>query len=430
MPVAKLTQNGIQKAIKAIENNGLSIVLWDSELTGLGLRLSPKGKASWLVKARLGAGGRDAKQILHVFGHFDKLPDIDKARQLARSILVDIGNGIDPNKTRKSKRIADIDAYRNGRLKDVFDTWYDKHAKPSNDPPVGSYWYEVRRRFNVEVLPKLGEATPVQTITKQDIIQLIDNKEKVTKSGARQVFNAMNPFFLWCVSRELIPASPMAGLSPPERYEDRDRVLTEDEIKLFWKATDKLSYPWGPYYKLLLLTLQRRSEVAHLDRLELNFDGMYRNTWIIPSDRTKNNEEHLVHLPTQVIDIIDKIPKHDKSTLVFTTTGKTGISGFSKAKRDLDAEITKLNDGKPIAPWRLHDLRRTGATAMGMLKVPPHITELILNHVSGSNGGLVGIYQRFKYIDERQLALEKWNEYICKIINTSIEENNVIPFKL
>lgn len=427
MATVKLTPKLLEATRKHNQINVLTTTLWDGELTGFGIRISHKGKGSWLVYARLAEGGSKAKQILHVFGHLDKLPDIDKARSLARSLLVDIEKGIDPNKERKTKRDSDIDAYVNGKLKDIFNAWYEKHRASDYETP-GTYWYEVGRRFNKEVLPKLGESTPVSTINKQQILKLIDDKEKITKSGARQVYNAINPFFNWCVSRELIPTSPMLGLSPPENPEARDRVLTEDELRLFWKAATVMPYPWGPYYRLLLLTLQRREEVADLGKAEIA-----GNEWIIPKHRTKNNKEHLVHLSPLALEILETIPEQD-SSFVFTTTLTTGISGFSKAKAKLDEEMTKLlnkdNRGEPLElkPWRLHDLRRTAATYLGKLKVPPHVTERILNHVSGTQSGVQGIYQRFEYAEERKQAIYKWSNYVNSI-NKHIENNqNVLPF--
>jgi integrase len=123
--------------------------------------------------------------------------------------------------------------------------------------------------------------------------------------------------------------------------------------------------------------------------------------WIIPKERTKNSKSHLVHLSPQAIKILQAIPRRN-SPFVFTTTGATPIGGFSKAKERLD-KITPS-----IAPWRVHDLRRTAASGMAAIGVQPFIVERILNHVSGVTGGLVGVYQRHEYYQERKNALADW----------------------
>jgi integrase len=143
---------------------------------------------------------------------------------------------------------------------------------------------------------------------------------------------------------------------------------------------------------------------------ELDIPG---GTWSIPSARTKNGKEHIVHLSPQATAELSALEKQN-SEFVFTGTGKTPISGFSKAKRELDNAL-------PIEAWRVHDLRRTAASGMARLGSEPHVIERVLNHVSGATGGLVGVYQRYEYLEERKAALEKWGEYIAQL---AIHPNN------
>ncbi|WP_052699129.1 site-specific integrase [Hyphomicrobium sp. 99] len=426
--MAKLTRQAIEKAYRS----RVVATLWDADLRGFAFRISPKGKASWLVKRRLGEGGRNAKQILFVFGEYPVM-DLDAARTEALKLIASIAEGVNPQNDKRRLKNKQHEAYANGKLRDVFQLWFEKHAKPDTNPPKGAYWYEVRRRFNVEVIPKLGSETLVGDITRKDITALIDNKERITKSGARQVFNAMRPFFKWCLSRDIIPIDPMDSLTPPERYQDRDRVLTDKEIVLVWSAASDLPYPWGPYFKLLLLTLQRRDEVAQLPWSEL--DLARKHEWIIPGSRTKNGREHLVHLSGWAVNLFHSMADKAGTTYCFTTK-KVGdrefpISGFSKAKAAIDAKIKKLNGGNPIPPWRVHDLRRTGATGLAGLGIAPHITERILNHISGpAVGGLTGIYQRFEFVDERREALRRWanhiNDLLLEDMRREREANNVV----
>jgi integrase len=170
-------------------------------------------------------------------------------------------------------------------------------------------------------------------------------------------------------------------------------VLSADEIKAFWKAIERLGWPFYPIYRLLLLTGQRREEVAGMRWVELDLD---KAIWIMPAERAKNKLAHTVDLSPQVVAILANLPLMSEG-LVFTTTGNTPVSGFSKVKARLDKAM-RSELGRELEAWRNHDLRRTMATLMGEeLEIDPGVIERILNHVSGSQGGLQGVYQRQQY---------------------------------
>jgi integrase len=157
----------------------------------------------------------------------------------------------------------------------------------------------------------------------------------------------------------------MADLSQPKPAEERERILTDGEVKALCQASEGLGYPWGPFYQLLLLSAQRREEVAGLEWAELDLE---KALWTIPAERIKTGNEHLVHLSPQTLAVLATIP-HQASPFVFTTTLKTPVSGYSRAKEQLDALM------KPGKPWRIHDLRRTAATGMASLGFPPHVVD-------------------------------------------------------
>jgi integrase len=377
--------------------------LWDSDVKGFGVRCLPDGRASYLVKRRLGEGGRKAKVVWHVFGHSDTLA-VGDAREAAKGHLLAIAAGTHLNTERRTKRT--IRAFNDDNtLKAVTDQYIERHQANHSR----RYWTEVQRVFAVEIIPALKPTRPIADITKREIIALIEKKEAQAPAVARFMFATLRPFFKWAVRRDLIASNPMDGLKPPPPPRARDRVLGVEEVATLWKAlqpkpnpTDderrSFSYPFGPFYKLLLLTAQRKDEVAGMRWEELNLAA---GEWIIPKERTKNSKSHLVHLSPQAIKILQAIPRRN-SPFVFTTTGATPIGGFSKAKERLD-KITPS-----IAPWRVHDLRRTAASGMAAIGVQPFIVERILNHVSGVTGGLVGVYQRHEYYQERKNALADW----------------------
>jgi integrase len=225
------------------------------------------------------------------------------------------------------------------------------------------------------------------------------------------------------VDEEIVAASPCAKVKPPTEEKSRDRKLSDDELRLVLRGADAIGWPFGPIVQLLILTLQRRDEVAGMRRKELHAEDI----WKLPGARTKNHEEHEVPLAATAIEILEKVPKIGKSDFVFTVTGQTQVSGFSRAKKRLDAEILKIQQREAvergddpeeieaIPDWTLHDLRRTGASGMAKLGIQLPVIEKVLNHTSGSFAGIVGVYQRHSFAEEKRKALEMWSAHVLDL---------------
>jgi integrase len=208
---------------------------------------------------------------------------------------------------------------------------------------------------------------------------------------ARRVRSYGSALYAWANGRELVTHNPFAAVKPETRETQRDRVLTDAELGDIWRASGKIGWPWGPYVRFLLLTMQREAETAGLEWIELAPD---RATWAMPGARTKNNRPHVVHLAAPAQAILKAAPRIAGSHLVFTTTGRTPISGFSKAKTTLDAAIVAerarraAEDGTepaPLIPWRWHNFRRSGVTVLARLGVRCEVADKVLNHVAGGN---------------------------------------------
>ena len=205
----------------------------------------------------------------------------------------------------------------------------------------------------------------------------------------------------------------------PKAPPARDRVLSEAEIKWLWQACDTLGKPFASLLKLLTLTGCRRGEVAGMMRGELSEDGAI---WTVPGARRKNGRQHMVYLPPLAREIIAAVPRVEgKAGYLFTTTGKSPVSGWSKIKRRLDTAMLALARAErgadaAVREWRLHDLRRTCATGMAELGIPPHIIEVALNHVSGHKAGVAGIYNRAEHSAERKAALELWAAHVEALV--------------
>jgi integrase len=183
----------------------------------------------------------------------------------------------------------------------------------------------------------------------------------------------------------------------------RDRVLSDSEVAIVWNAAGELGWPFRDVIRLLLLTGARREEIGALSWAEVREDQIE-----LAGPRTKNGEGHVIPLSPAAREIIDGMPRISGSPFVFTTTGTTSISGWSRAKQLLDREAARLNNGAPLPPWRLHDLRRTVATSLQRLGVALPVIEAVLGHISGSRAGVVGIYQRHTFDDEKRAALDAW----------------------
>lgn len=331
---------------------------------------------------------------------------LDDARKQAQIELGEISKGVDIVHRKRGKRQA-LNAEINGaRLLPTFETYFKRKSEP------GHYWPSVEQTFRKQLILELGERTLVSAITKHDIRKLIEAKEDIGQlASAQRRFALLSPFFKWCVERDIITVSPMADLSAPGAVESRDRVLTRDEIKALWIATGSMEYPFRHLYRLLLLTGQRREEVAAIEWSELDQTGA---TWTIPSSKTKNGKPHIVHLCDLALELIGEIEKVKGCPYLLSTTGNTPVSGYSRAKARLDnlmaANLPKLE------PWRVHDLRRTLVSVLAELGIPTDVADRILNHVSGSQAGVKGVYQRYEFLAERKRAMELWGNHIDSVV--------------
>ena len=231
------------------------------------------------------------------------------------------------------------------------------------------------------------------------------------------------------MERGLIEASPAAGIRAPAEMQSRDRVLTDPELAAAWKACDALGWPFGPLVRLLILTGQRRDEVARMRWCDLHLE---RRIWELPRELTKSDRAHVVPLSDAALEIIAALPR--LGDLVFPArraSSTNAVSGFSRAKARLDSEMLVLlrqqatGAGKDaekveLKPWRLHDLRRTAASGMARLGAPPHVIGHALNHAPAASLGQIGaIYVRHDYEPETRQALAAWAREVSRIASAA-----------
>ena len=374
----------------------------DGLMVGLYLIVQPSGAKSWAVRFR--TAGKPKKLTL---GSYPGI-DLASARRLARAALVAVAEGRDPCREKKDARRGSIDSRR--KLFDIIVADFIKHHVELNSR--FSYARETKRLLSKEILPAFG-GRRITEIDKRDVRDLLDAiRDRGGGLSGNWTLACLKRLFSWAIERDLIAASPCASIKAPVPERSRDRVLSDDELRLIWSACDEIGWPFGPFVKLLILTAQRRCEVAGMMLDELNLE---EGVWILPAGRRKNGETNLVPLSATALEIIKSLPSVPNSKgYLFTTNGATAVSGFSRAKAGLDEAMRTLARNEILA-WRLHDIRRTAATNMNRLGADPHVIEAVLGH---NVKGVAAVYNRYQYFPEKCIALQRWEKLILSVIDS------------
>jgi integrase len=227
--------------------------------------------------------------------------------------------------------------------------------------------------------------------------EIEDGSGAVTRNRAR---SALSAFFSWCITEGLFDVNPVAGTAKASENGGRERVLTREELRKLWRSLG--DDPFSDIVRLLLLTGQRRTEIGGLRWSEVD---LARKMIVLPPDRTKNGRQHELPLSRQALAVLERQPRRNSTEFVFSDNGN----------QDWDRSKARLDGKVGIAPWRLHDLRRTCSTMLGELGVLPHVIEQALNHVSGAKAGVAGVYNRSKMIDAVRSSLQTWADEIDRI---------------
>jgi integrase len=361
---------------------------------GLALRVSAAGTFTWTYHYRW-----RAKQKRLTLGEM-KLADAHQAWRDARDKLAagrEPGVKVTVENPENFETVAEdwIKRDQSGNRSGESVRYVRKHAIPA--------WGQLR----------IGDLTKTQV---RILINGIADKGKIV--SARRCHSALHRLFKWAASEDIIAASPMADLLKPGEEAARDRALDDTELALVWHAAADLGYPMGTAVQMLIVTLARRDEIGELRRSEVKWDS--KEVYLKPP-RTKNDEDHMIPLNAMALELLKTTPKIAGCPYVFSTTGKTPVSGWANAKEAIDRRMLKAakeaaerrGEGPAkakIEPWRFHDIRRTVAKHMQQMGVPLPVTEALLGHTSGSKAGIVGVYQTYRYEPERREALDKWAE--------------------
>ena len=412
----------------------------DTGCSGLYLVVQPSGARSWALRYRFLDKPRKLTlgPVLTV-ANGEAEPDaveigqpltLAAARKLAQDELHKLKLGRDPAADKKhgivSSRSEAVRRAANS-VEALAALFIKQHVKAKNRASTRG---QVERILAKEVLPR-WKGKSIHDIEKRDVVRLLDDIAEDRPILANRTLAVVRKWFNWMFAKDIIRTiSPCAGVEPPAKESSRERVLSESEICSLWTASDQIGHPFGPFVKLLLLTGQRRGEVAGISWSEIDAD---KRVWTLPGERTKNGETHTLPLAPQVWAILEDASGDADHDHILSTTGKTAISGFSRAKRQLD-KIAALRKG-----WSYHDIRRSFVTHVATLRVKdratgderlavqPQVIEAIVNHISGHKSGVAGVYNRATYDLEKREALELWASHVEAILAKATAKISATP---
>jgi len=353
----------------------------DHKVTGLRLRVGSGGKKTWTLRRRVGA-----KVINKKIGTYPAT-SLAAARAAAEKMIEAL------------EREGTTDAI-DRTFGQVADYWIKHVAKEKNDS-----WRLQERRLEMHVLPKWRDRR-IAGIRRGDVRELLDGIEGDVLPN--RVLTVVKTVFRFALSRDWIEASPIEGIAKPKDESERDRVLSMDEIKRIWIASDLSGFPFGHYLRLLLLTAQRRTEVASMRWSDIDLEAA---TWTLSAAETKSERTHLVPLSAPAVSLLEALPR--LGDYVFTTDGETHYKGYSKGKAQLDQFLAAT--GGALEPWTLHDLRRSAATHMVRLGVTETTVARVLNHAR--QGVTARVYALHSYAPEKRHALNLWANEVTKTAN-------------
>lgn len=374
---------------------------WDSKISGFGVKTTPSGRRVFIFVYRFPRGRAGRTRRFTIGAYPSMHPGV--ARQRAAQLAGDVAHNIDPMTKLETDRKAAEAERRAPRtsVEAIARRFVEQHHKKHNRT-----WREAERLINRHIVPEWGRRQ-IGDITRGEVNEALDRIEAASGAPtAHAVLKQIRRLFNWYAVRDERFSSPlvkgMARVSA--KRQARKRTLTDDELRILWRALDASPPPFRQLVRFLLVTAQRRSEVARARWSEFAGD-----TWTIPEDHYKTDLVHVVPVTTLAREQLDDLGDYGRlGTFVFTTTGDRPFSGFSKAKASLDAEmlrLMRLADRKAkLAPWVLHDLRRTAKTLMQRAGVPHFHSERVLGHVIA---GVEGTYDRHEYLAEKREALEK-----------------------
>lgn len=414
MAIKRLTKS----AVEGLKPGGGPYFVWDSGkgcVPGFGVKVLPSGAKVAVFQYRLKGAGRRASARRFTIGAIGPDPAFAKVVAHAKELRASVVLGGDPVRDTKAHALSIVETERLAKertFKILADAWIDK--KRTEDLRTLPQYKRIIKTHLATL-----HTRDVAMISYADLETLIDDIAIRAPYMARQVVLVLRNVFRLALKRRWITDNIAerieGGKSAPPG--GRTRVLSDDELLKIWHAAEKEGHPFGSIVKLLILTGQRRSEIAELDWCELDIDAAL---WTIPTTRAKNGAEHIVHLSTQAVELLRSLPA--AKTKIPAKGRVFQFNGFTKAK-------TRLDENAEITAWRLHDIRRSVATGLREMGISQDVTERILNHRGQSRSGIAAVYDKSELLEARKAALIAWGNFIEHLISGKKVGRNIYKMK-
>jgi integrase len=388
-------------------------VFFDEDLPGFGLRMRASGVHSWMIQYAI---ARRTRRV--VLGLATALAP-SRARAIAETLLAQVRLGRDPAGEKHQAKAAAAETF--GALLPHFLERQKARLKPRS-------YVEIERHLTMYAKPLHG--SPIEAITKRTIATRLAEIEKRSGGVTRnRVRASLSGYFTWLAREGYLDANPVTFTNKADENGGCERVLSDEELRIIWRTLDDgPPDQFGAIVKLLILTGARRTEIGGLEEDEIS---PTLPLITLPPARTKNGREHLIPLSEPALNILKTLPRRamaDGSPQEHVFGNGQGYQNYSRAKAELDARIAKA--GHRLAPWTLHDFRRSLSTALhDRFGILPHVVEVILGHAGGHKSGVAGVYNKALYLEERRRALERWGVHIMGVVTGKPVKAKVVKLK-
>lgn len=393
----------------------------DQRVPGLQLQVTSRGVMTWYFVAKF--RGRTERFNL---GHFVRGDDgegqLAAVRDQAKTLGDRLRKGIHPDAEK-----AAADARRRDTFAAVRDRFLAQYVANETKPRTQWAYGQALKS------PRLAgwESRPVYEITRRDVIELLDRiaHEDGAPIMANRQLAYLRKFFGWCAEKDVLREGepvPTDRVKPPQRREEpRKRTLSREELRVLWQVAGDTPYPFGPFVRLLVATGQRRDELLRAEHRDFDAKG---KRWTQPDN--KGGRIHIVPLHALALAEVETLPRFKECGLLFTTTGKAPVSGFSKYKARLDAKLAEYvaehgPAGAFAEHWTLHDLRRSMTTHLREIGIAQDVCGRLLNHAP--RGVTARVYDQHEMLPEKTRAMAAWGSLLSEI--TTKPAKNVLKLR-